>query len=427
MSGSIDIVGLYGDYLFEGSLGGVSFWLVDSEDEGGRRVLRFLFPGQDLAIYQDLGQVDGEIKISGLLIGDDYLNQYAQLRDAFRAPSPWTLVHPWLGDLLVVQAGDRLPKITLKSEELRVARFSASFFPFTQPEPPAPDTLQDLLDSLDDVRSAAGGLLGIVLAPAVLTVASIGIVDTVATTAIATWTGLLAPATALVATAAAAPVAALGTIEDLAFDATYAGNVAAAFAGISAAITDASTPQIPAAVAPGGSTATPTAVDGRITATLILAAAATMTAPSSAPATTQAMTLAAQTLALADAVSAASDIAFESQQEAATWQQNLNAALGAAATQAALLAATQATAAGTLWRSLVAAQSALAADMNATIGRLPAVIAFTPPVTAPIWLIAQYLAGDTPANVVPVYLDLVKRNGVVNPGAPQSGPLEVLL
>ena len=249
----------------------------------------------------------------------------------------------------------------------------------------------------------------------------------VANAAIATWTGLLAPATALVATAAAAPLAALGTIEDLAFDATYAGNVASLFGAVSAAIAGASTPQIPAAVAPGGSTATPVAVDGRITATLILAAAATMTAPSSAPAITQAVTLATQALALADAVSAASDIPFESQQEAATWQQNLNAAMGAAATQAALLAATQATAAGTLWRSLVAAQSALAADMNATIGRLPAVVTFTPPVTAPVWLIAQYLAGDTPARVLPVYLDLVSRNGIINPGVPQSGPLEVLL
>ena len=54
-------------------------------------------------------------------------------------------------------------------------------------------------------------------------------------------------------------------------------------------------------------------------------------------------------------------------------------------------------------------------------------VAFTPPVTAPVWLIAQYLAGDTPARVLPVYLDLVKRNGIINPGAPQSGPLEVLL
>lgn len=196
---------------------------------------------------------------------------------------------------------------------------------------------------------------------------------------------------------------------------------------MSAAIAGTSTPEIPAAVAPGGSTATPAAVDGRITANLILGAAATMTAASTTPAAQQAVTLAAQALALADAVSAASDIAFESQQEAATWQQNLTTALSGAAMQAALLAATQATAAGTLWRSLVAAQSALAADMTATIGRLPAVVTFTPPGPAPVWLIAQYLAGDTPANVVPVYLDLVARNGIVNPAVPVPGPLEVLL
>jgi len=448
MSASIDVIGLWGDYLFEGSLAGVPFWLVDSDDEGGRRVLRFLFPGQDIAVYQDLGQIDGEIVIAGLLIGDDYTDQADQLRTVFRSPGPWTLVHPWLGEMLVVQAGDKLPKIALKSEELRVARFSASFFPYSPPVPPAPDTLQDLLSSLDDVRDAAGGLLDAVLAPAALTVAAIGVVDGVAGTAIGAWNGLLAvvgapiavsaalagttaaavaSANALVQTAAAAPLAVLAAVGDLAFDVTYAGSVAAAFGGVSAAIAGTSTPEIPAAVAPGGATATPAAVDGRITANLILGAAAALTTASAAPATQRAVTLAAQALALADAVSAASDIPFESQQEAATWQQNLTAALSGTATQAALLAASQATAAGTLWRSLVAAQSALAADMTAAIGRLPAVITFTAPGPAPVWLIAQYLAGDTPSRVVPVYLDLVARNGIVNPGAPVPGPLEVLL
>lgn len=426
MSASIDIVGLYSEFLFEASLGGMPFWMLDSNDEGGRRVLRFLFPGQDKATFQDLGQIDGAIGISGLLIGDDFTAQADQLRAVFRMPGPLTLQHPFMGELQVMQA-EQQPKITHTMEELRVARFTASFFPYSAPAPPQPDTLQDVLDALDDIRSAAADLLDLVLAPAALTVGVLAAVEDFASAVIDTWNGLVAGAMAAVATAAGAPLAVLGAIADLAPDGSFAANVAAAFGDVSAAIAETSTPPIPAAVAPGAPTAPATPVDGRVAANLILGAAAAMTAPGTAPAPTQALAVAARCLALADAVSAATDITFDSQQEASAWQQTLMAALGAAATEAALLAVAQPTGAGTLWRALVAAQSAVAADMNATIGRLPSVVLFTPPGPASIWQIAQYLAGDNSARVLPLYLDIVARNDIRNPGAPPPGPLEVLL
>jgi prophage DNA circulation protein len=424
---SIDIIGEFSEDLLAASIAGVQFWMVDADDEGGRRVLRFLFPDQDQAQFEDLGQIDGEINVTGLLIGDDYIDQAQNLRAAFRTPGPWTLFHPWQGELQVVQAGEKLPKISVKQEELRVARFTASFYLWDPPDPPSPDTYQDLSDSLDDITSSAEGLLAAVFAPIALTLAAVGLVENFADTAIGIWNTAVAGANATIGAAVAPPIATLGAIETLTTDETYPGNVAAAFSGVSGAIAQTSAPIIPAVVAPGGSTALPIAVDGRITATIILAAVTAIAALPTGQPSAPALSLAVQALALADAVRCASNITFDSQQEAATWQQTLTTALSATATQAASLAATQATAAGTLWRSLVAAQSSLAADMNATIGRLPAVTVFTPPQPAPVWLLAQYLAGDTPGSVLAVYLDLVKRNSIINPAVPQAGPLEVLL
>jgi len=428
MSGSIDIIGDFSEFLFEASIAGVPFWMIDSSDEGGRRVLRFLFPGQDIAQFQDLGEIDGAITINGLLIGDDYTAQADAMRAAYRTPGPWTLQHPWMGELQVMQA-EQQPRFSNTQEQYRVTRFSATFYPYTAPVPPVPDTLQALLDALDDIQTAAADVAAVVLAAAQLTVAVIAAVQSLASTVLGVWNTVLGAADAVITAAVAAPLALLAAIDDLAPNASYPANVAVAFGGVSAAIAGTSTPLIPAAVAPGGSLTPPAPQDGRTTANLILAALPSLVAPAQAPAAAQAMAAAAQAMAVAGAVQAASDITFTSQQEASTWQQTLYAAVGAAANTAALLVATPATASAgsALWRALVNAQSALASDMNAEIGRLPPVITFTPPAPAPAWLYAQYLAGDNPSQVPAVYLDLVRRNGIVNPGAPPPGPLEVLL
>ncbi len=422
----IDIVSLFSEQLLPSSYGGVSFWMVDSEDEGGRRVLRFLFPDQDQAEFQDLGQLDGEITVSGLLIGDDYVDQAEQLRDAFRTPGPQTLVHPWLGELQVMQAGEKLPKIEFKHEELRVARFKASFHRYDPAEPPAPDTLLDLLNALDRIRNAANTLLAAAFAVVSLTQSAIGLVESFAGAVGGIWSPLVDAADPQVTTAAAQPLAQLATVDTLKPDASYAGAVATSFSGVSAAIAQTSTPLIPAAVAPGGVTTPPIAVDARATATLVLSAVAQIAALPTPQLTAPALSIAVQAFALADAVTAASDIVFDSQQDATSWHQRLAAALDTTATSAAALASSQPIAAGALWRALIAAKGALAADMTAAIGRLPAVRVFTPPAPMPVWLLAQYLAGDRPGRLLAVYLDLVRRNGIVNPAAPQPGKLEVL-
>ena len=64
--------------------------------------------------------------------------------------------------------------------------------------------------------------------------------------------------------------------------------------------------------------------------------------------------------------------------------------------------------------------------MNAAIGSLPAVTAFTPPPGVPVWVLAQYLAGDDPSRVIAAYRDLIARNDIYHPAVPPPGPFEVL-
>ena len=64
--------------------------------------------------------------------------------------------------------------------------------------------------------------------------------------------------------------------------------------------------------------------------------------------------------------------------------------------------------------------------MSATLGRLPVVLTVQAQVSLPAWIIANDLAGDTPGLVVPLLVDLVRRNGVQNPALVPPGPLDVL-
>lgn len=421
----MEIAGLY-ELLLDASIAGVPYYVVDTGTEAGRRMVRFLFPGQDQAAWQDLGAIEGAISISGVLVGDDYAEQAANLRTALLRPGPWTLIDPWLGTLMVMPAPRQLPDIRFRHDELRVARFRLMVMPWRTPAPALPDTLAALEGALDDVRTGAGALLDAVLAPAALSLAAIGYVERFGNAMAAQWTLLAGDAGGAVAAAAVAPVAALGTINTVSPLDDYADGVTALLSAVGTAIAAASTPVAPAAVAPGGNTALPVPVDGRIAANLLLSAAAFASGYAADPAPGPALSAVQQSLALCDAVGAASDIAFASQQEARTWLGTLDAALATAAAQAAVLAATQATAGGALWRALTAARAALAADMSAIIGRLPAVATFTLARVAPLWLIAQHLAGDDPSQVVPTYLDLASRNAIANPGAVPPGILEVL-
>ena len=426
------LIGLYEELLLTGSFRGAGFSYIDGSDEAGRRVAAFLFPGQDVRAFQDLGQDDGDIVINGIMVGDDCAAQADTLRTAFQYPGPGLLIHPWLGYLLAVIKPGTRPRFTFRAETMRVCTFSAVLMRYTPRPSPGLDTLQGLLSAVSMIKTAATELLALLLSPLALVLGVVSQVEALGGQMQTLFGSLTAVASDPTVGPAAAPaIALLGTIQTTPPDANYAGTVTALLAGPGAAVAQTSAPLIPAAVAPGGSTVTPTPVDGRVTAQLLLTVvtqlgAATLTgAPIQIP-PGPSLILAAQCLILADATTTAEGIAFTSQQEAMSWRDTITAAIDAATAAAAALTSSQPAAAAGLWRALMAARAAWIADMNTIIGTLPAVQTLIPPAAVPVWRLAQYLAGDTPGAVANTYYDIIARNGIWNPAAPGPGPFEVL-
>lgn len=421
----VDIVSLVST-LQDASYAGVPFLYVDSNDEPGRRTLRFLFPGSDLAAFQDLGQDDGTIRITGLLIGDDYIRQANALRDAFQTPGPATLVHPWLGELQVVLA--QRPKFEDAQDKLRCTRFEAEFWRFLPRLPEPPGTLDALLAAADALRTAARALLAQILTPLALAVSVVGYVTRFASQAAGWFTIVTGGGLQGIVGASLANLSGIGALSPAS---GYAASVATLLGAPSAALAAASNPPVPAAVGPGQASTTATAVDGRVTVAAMLAVVASAAAAMADPTPGPELSVALRATILADAVQAASDIAFVSAQEAAGWRDRVAAALDAAADDAAL-AASQALAPaspeslGAAWDALVTLRADWLADMNAVIGRLPAVALLHLPAPAPAWLIAAYAAGDDPTQVVPALQDLATRNGLRRLGLVTQATVEVL-
>ena len=423
----VDVVGLYDALLSAGvtaTFRGLDFIMLDSSDETGRRALRHFFPGQDATQFQDLGAMDGQIAITGFVIGDDYVNQVARLRGAFRTAGVATLLHPWLGELQVVLMSP--VAIAFARSEFRVARFTCVFAPFVPRSPPVPDVLTSLLNAVQDLRTQAGALIAQVLAPVGLGLAVLGYVQSFASQVAGIFTSLVG-ANSAASAAVAGPVAALQGFQvgsGGVVSATAGAQLASALAAPSAALALSSATLHAPAIGPATVPQT-TPVDARITSAILLNATAAVSATASGPQPAPALALAAASLILADAIDASTDIAFVSQQQASAASATLCAAIDAAALLAVLVAATNPVPAGLVWNALQAARSNVVAVLAAELGVLPAVVTITVPADMPAWLIAQALAGDAPATLVATLNDLVARNHLRGTQA-RAGTLEAL-
>jgi prophage DNA circulation protein len=415
--------------LIPASFRGIPFWMIDSRLTVGRRVQAFLFPGRDDRVYEDLGAFDGPISITGVLVGDDFVSQAQDMRAAMRAPGSAQLLHPWLGELTVILKEPGT--VSFDQTTLRLARIEMSIELFTPDDPPAADTLSAVNDDIEDLQTQAGSLIAAVLAPAALTLAAISVVETVCGQVAGIFT-TVAAAVGAVASAVAADVALLGSAALVGADAIATpAAVAALLAAPVADIVGTSVTLLPAAIGPGDA-APPTATqDPRQTTAMLLSAVTQIVAltggASGAAAPAVAVSLAAAAYAAAGAVDAASDIVYTSQQDAQASLASLLAGIDAVATLAVSLAPSLPAAAGTVWRSTQRLRAAVAADINAQIGRLPVVQSFTLAATMPVWLVAQALVGDTPAQLAATYADLIARNNVVNPAAIGPGTIEALV
>lgn len=132
---------------------GVSFDMLDSTHSAGRRVHRFLFPGRDDTIHEDLGAIDGPIQISGLHVGDDYVRWQRRMEKACKEAGPGTLRHPWLGPLRVVLSEPASFKF--EDKQLRVCTVTLTFEIWQERPTQQLSTIGGLLDALDDVLDQA--------------------------------------------------------------------------------------------------------------------------------------------------------------------------------------------------------------------------------------------------------------------------------
>lgn len=336
MSGSL--LSLF-DSLYGASFRGVDFDIPDTRQEVGRRVQRFWFPGRDDTVHQDLGAHEGPIGVTGLIVGGDYVARARALRAAFLEPGPGTLVHPWLGEIEVVLA--QPATITFSEREMRVARFEAQFERVpSSAKGGLLDTLADLLDQVQQLRAQVRAAIGRILAPIRLTVALIAGVQGFVTSAASTWRGIVSAGRGLGALGDGldAGFRGLDGVAGLAADDTYGGEVADRLGDLPATIAEAGAPPLAPAIGPAAGATTPGIVIAPdIAATALLDGAAALATTASA---VPGLALAAAVQARLEAVAAASTIDHVSQQDAIAWRDRLDAALTAAATDAALLART---------------------------------------------------------------------------------------
>lgn len=439
----VDIVGFYNS-LLQATFGGVPFNVVDTTEEAGRRIVRFLFPGVDEAEFQDLGTDEGPISLRGLLVGEDYIAQKKAMQAVFKKAGPYQLVHPWLGTLQVVLVDGQRPRFLLSARELQVCRFEVQVYVFTPPAAQTGflNTLAQLELKLDKLTSDGEAWLAAAMAPAVGAVAAFGYIQSWLGNAVAIFVnavtltrsaGEIGPA---VAGTFIGLANAIGTSTDIssggssssstATAETFPATASAAVTALMAAWSGSATPLVPSAVAPGGTTTAAPAADPADVVTTLLASMPGIRALATGPAPAPALSAAMQAVLAAAAVQAATSIDYASQQDAKAQEATLFAALDQAIGAAATAAATDPLNVPPVWIDLVEIKSALAADMNALIGRLPAVVTINLPAPMPVWLLAQYVSGDDPSAVYATWQDIIARNGVRHPAMLPAGAIEVL-
>lgn len=441
------------------SFRGVGFWIIDASQTAGRRTLATYFPGTSIKTHDDFGVYDGPFRVSGLVVGDDYVAQAEALRAAFQVPGPGAFVHPWLGPKLCVVI--RPAEISFASDELRVARVEVE------------------LDPAAAASFALGGFLGTLglalgVVSRVISIArafgagglSLGVVTGLAwasgLSAVARAVEIVGAATFYIAQDARAAASLFAARDALASVQGLTASAASAAQAIGLVIDHTEAAGLIWRVSPEPMTAPAAGAaprlepDPRKGATALLAAASAIAAsalprsgsagieasgpgisPSEfaalAQAPAQARAPSAEAFAFAavemallgQAAATALDIPYESRQEALGWLDRLDGALGSLDRRMFALAAQSPAIASPALSEISALRAALSTDINEVAGRLPSVRVLDIASPIPAIIIAQHLAGDDPALIQPMMLDIVRRNRIRHPGR-VVGRIEVL-
>jgi prophage DNA circulation protein len=115
-----------GRELIGASFRGVPFFVEDSSRSGGRRKASKEFIDQDIPRVTDLGKKGNDFRLEGYVLGADYMLQRDALWDALQeVAGPGSLVHPFYGRNIRVQAGDVSVNETRSNGG--IAKFSIEF------------------------------------------------------------------------------------------------------------------------------------------------------------------------------------------------------------------------------------------------------------------------------------------------------------
>jgi hypothetical protein len=400
------------DQLLTASWRGVEFFVTGASETTGRRTQRFDFPGRDTPAHEDMGALDGPIRLTALLIGDDVLDQVETLKQAVRQPGPGRLVHPWAGEFEAVIAPGSLPEFAWDEREGRIARVTLTFERTAASDPQAraasqPRAPQATPQAAAAVWRSSRLLLGLMVLRDLLTLAGhiLGLADRLEYLLGRRLRGgvpsHLLPVTTRLRLMAASP-----------------GSLADGYAAIGPDLLTRLTPARPPALAgvPVVQGLTARQQQGAVEA-LIEAGA------DSPP------VLGLPLTAAAAAASQALD--YASRDDAIARRSLLT---DAAASHARAIAATPAPAgAGAalaragLWQSAMDLRTATYDDMSQRAGTLPPVRHWQPASGTPALVGLHRLYGDDPATLVGRLVDLTRRNAAIrHPGSLPPVRLEVL-
>ncbi|MXV35845.1 MULTISPECIES: DNA circularization N-terminal domain-containing protein [unclassified Saccharibacter] len=431
--------GLLSRFANYASLGGVSFAVIDSKEEIGRRINRVLFPDlpPSKQVFQDFGAIDTPITITGVIVGDDYVIRATRMRKTLAKPGRMTLLHPWWGRLKVRLVHPA--QISFSERQIRVAHFQAVVV--RDPDPPAKkgffgsliDTVNDLLEQadglMDDVQEAVASVLSAVSLPLAL----VNSVSSLISQGSGIWDSLTERAPEPIKAAMTAPQAAMNTAivpPQRNIDQSYANAVSAALIAVPASLAGCVSTEESSVIAPVSEgtdrdgTADNEPITGQQIASLLLAGseqfgqlADRLSQSNPDPSAVLALGVAARAVLVSQLASAWADCVFVSNEDAQALLTQITDAIDGLTNDVVAASGGQTRVAlQPLFTRLQKLRCAFINDGSAQIGSLPTVVDVPVAVPRSLWALTYALQGDDVSTVQPMLDDAVSRNAILHPG-----------
>ncbi|UCF50250.1 MAG: DNA circularization N-terminal domain-containing protein [Thermoplasmatales archaeon] len=123
--------------LFKASFRGVRFLPKgDHITVGGRKLIKHVYPNTDRRFIEDLGKMQKDFSITGVITGPNYFAKKRALINALDKEGPGTLVHPFFGKLQVVAEpytiNESLQSINEATFEMSFSIPTKNIFPSSQ-------------------------------------------------------------------------------------------------------------------------------------------------------------------------------------------------------------------------------------------------------------------------------------------------------